>query len=238
MNPAPSPLAGEGWGGGALGGMTSANSRVPAIGFVILLMALAAGAAGCRNEMYDQPKYEPLEASAFFPNGASARTPVAGTVPRLDPRADTTEQLYDPSRIGGLQVDATPFPINLAELERGQARYQIYCTPCHGQLGDADGMIVERGFSPPPSFHAPDIRSKPLGHYYEVITNGHGAMYSYASRVPPRDRWLIASYIRVLQKARSAPVDELDEEDRRRLDELASAAKPAVTKAEAREESQ
>ena len=213
--------------------MTSRTPRPAATLAVAAALSLAAtGAAGCRSDMYDQPKYEPLEASEFYSNGTSARIPPSGTVPRLDPRADPTEQLYEPSRVGGEFVDASPFPIDRDGLVRGQTRFRIYCTPCHGQLGDGNGMIVERGFSPPPSFHDPLIRDKSLGHYYDVITNGHGAMYSYASRVAPRDRWLVAGYIRVLQKSQAAPVEELSPEDRQRLDQIAASAVESESESE------
>jgi len=192
-------------------------------GLCLALVGLAL--AGCRHEMYDQPRYEPLEASDFFEDGKSARNPEPGTVARGEKRADT--HLYE-GLVGGKEADALPpsLEFNRALLERGQQRYRIYCTPCHGELGDGHGMIVQRGFTPPPPFYgqfvakdvqspspgAPtykDLREAPLGHFYRVITNGHGAMYSYASRIPVEDRWKIAAYIRALQLSQSATADQL-----------------------------
>jgi mono/diheme cytochrome c family protein len=171
--------------------------------------------------MYDQPRYEAYEASETFDDGASSRTPVAGTVARGELRAD--ELLYT-GRVGGKLADEFPFPIDRAALRRGRERYSIYCTPCHGEQGDGRGMIVLRGFSPPPPFYgkreekAPsstpvtlyaDLRDAPVGHFFDVMTHGHGAMYSYAARIPVEDRWRIAAYIRALQLSRYAPADDL-----------------------------
>jgi mono/diheme cytochrome c family protein len=190
------------------------------------LVALAAS-AGCRNEMYDQPKYEPLELNTYFDDGASARPLVAGTVARLDLTGEPRDQLYYSGRLDtGEFADELPFRVDRADLERGQDRYRIYCKPCHGLIGDGRGMIVQRGFSPPPSFHSAEVRAKPLGHYFDVITNGHGAMYSYAARVNPRDRWLIASYLRALQLSQGAPVERLSAEDRVELEKSESDAAP------------
>jgi mono/diheme cytochrome c family protein len=188
----------------------------------LLALALAmAASAGCRNEMYDQPKYESLELNTYFDDGASARPIVAGTVARIEPTGEPRDRLYFTGRLleSGEFTDEIPFRATRDDLERGQDRYRIYCKPCHGLLGDGKGMIVERGFSPPPSFHSAEIREKPLGHYFDVITNGHGAMYSYASRIPPHDRWLISAYLRALQLSQGAPVDQLSASDRQKLDE-------------------
>ncbi len=201
------------------------------------LALLLATAAGCRNEMYDQPKFEPLEASNYFADGASARRPVPGTVARLDPKAEPRDQLYRTGRLDDQSfTDELPFPLTRAVLDRGLKRYNIYCIPCHGLLGDGRGMIVERGFSPPPSLIEGEVVQKQLGHYYDVITNGHGAMYSYAARIPPRDRWCIAAYLRALQLGQRAKLDQLPAEDRQKLRELDRAE--AEAKAEARTQSQ
>jgi mono/diheme cytochrome c family protein len=184
------------------------------------LLALAA-ASGCRNEMYDQPRFEPYEADGYFSDGTSARPLVPGTVARLDPKAEPRDQLYRADRLDdGTLVDKLPFPLTRDVLVRGRERYAIYCTPCHGQLGDGRGLIVLRGFSPPPSFHAKEVVERPLGHYFRVITDGHGAMYGYASRIPPRDRWNIAAYLRALQLSQAAPADRLAPADREALEAL------------------
>lgn len=187
---------------------------------------LAAGAAlaalsGCQD-MYDQHRYEPFESSAFFDDGASSRPLVAGTVPREDPRdlpdVKDRELLLTGLR-DGIPSRSAPFPVDRAVLERGRERYRIYCTPCHGELGDGKGIIVQRGFTSPPSYHDDRLREAPLGHFFQVITQGHGAMYSFASRVAPQDRWAIASYIRALQLSQNAKVSDLPPEDRGKIEE-------------------
>ncbi len=176
---------------------------------------------GCRSEMYEQPRYEPLEPSTFFEDGASARPLVAGTVPRDDPRggppAGAAEDVFYTGWSQGKLAETVPFPVDRAVLDRGQDRFRIYCTPCHGESGDGRGMIVRRGFTPPPPYSSEELRKQPIGHYFDVMTRGYGTMYSYASRVPPRDRWAIAAYIRVLQLSQHAEVGKLPEEDRNRL---------------------
>ncbi len=112
---------------------------------------------------------------------------------------------------------APPPPVTLALLERGQSRFRAFCTPCHSELGDGHGMIVQRGFSPPPSYHIERLKSAPTQHFFDVITNGYGAMYSFAQRVPPDDRWAIAAYIRALQRSETATVAELSEPERQAL---------------------
>jgi mono/diheme cytochrome c family protein len=154
---------------------------------------------GCRQDMHVQPKYVPEDASTFFPDGRSERPPVEGTVAHGHLRTDAL--LYT-GRINGAVADLFPFPITTADLSRGRERYNIYCSPCHDYTGSGNGMIVQRGFPSPPSFHIERLRQAPAGHFFEVITNGLGLMYSYASRVAPEDRWRIAAYIRALQLSR------------------------------------
>lgn len=161
---------------------------------------------GCRGEMYDQDRLEPYEASSFFRDGQSSRPLVAGTVARGRLRAD---KHFFEGKVGGKLVETFPTPIDRATVDRGQARYMIYCSPCHGSVGDGRGMIVERGFPAPPSFHTQELREKPVGHYYDAITNGFGAMYPYASRIEPKDRWAIIAYVRALQLSQNAELDEL-----------------------------
>jgi mono/diheme cytochrome c family protein len=186
------------------------------------MIAFGLLATGCRNDMYDQPRYEPLQASGFFDDGTSARSPVPGTVARG--HLDVDEHL-NLGLVDGRDATTFPFPIDRAALDRGRERYQIYCSPCHGSLGDGRGMIVRRGFSPPPSFHEPsgsrpsgspvpvyeDLRTAPPGHFFQVITQGHGTMYSYAARISVPDRWKIVAYIRALQLSRHVTLDELAE---------------------------
>ena len=115
-----------------------------------------------------------------------------------------SEELFTTGKTAGKLAETLPFPVDRAVLERGQDRFRIFCTPCHGELGDGRGMIVQRGFNPPPSFHSDELRKKPVGHYFDVMTRGFGTMYSYASRIPARDRWAIAAYIRALQVSQHA----------------------------------
>jgi hypothetical protein len=177
--------------------------------------------AGCRSEMYEQPRYEPLEPSSFFEDGNSSRPLVAGTVPRADvrgaPPQGVSEDVFYTGWDNGKLAETVPFPVDRAVLERGQERYRIFCVPCHAESGDGRGMIVRRGFNPPPPYYSEELRKQPIGHFFNVMTRGYGTMYSYATRVPPRDRWAIAAYIRVLQLSQHAPLTELPEEDRSKI---------------------
>jgi hypothetical protein len=181
---------------------------------IACLSAIGMLLAGCRLDMHVQPKYLPYEATEFFGDGRSARPPVSGTVARGHLHLD--ELLYT-GKENGVLADKFPFPITRADLERGRERYNIYCTPCHDYTGSGHGMIVQRGFPPPPSFHIDRLRSAPAGHFFEVMTNGLGAMYSYAARVESEDRWRIAAYLRVLQLSRHATIQDAPEVKRRKL---------------------
>lgn len=185
-------------------------SRWPVGGIVLALAALL----GCRHEMYDQPKYEPFETSSFFPDGESSRPLVPGTVARGQLRIDAH---FDQGLVDGKEAETFPIPVDRPLLERGRQRFNIYCSPCHGETGDGQGMIVRRGFPAPPSFHDPHLREAPVGHFFETITHGHGAMYSYASRVAPRDRWAIIAYIRALQLSQHARLADVPEPEHTEL---------------------
>jgi hypothetical protein len=178
---------------------------------------------GCRLDMHVQPKYLPYEPTDFFGDGRSERQPVPGTVARGQLRID---ELMFTGRENGIVADKFPFPITRADLERGRERYNVYCTPCHDYTGSGRGMIVQRGFPQPPSYHIQRMREAPVGHFFEVMTNGFGAMYSYAARVDPADRWRIAAYIRVLQLSQNATIQDVPETDRQKLMSQ-SAAQPA-----------
>lgn len=169
---------------------------------------------GCRLDMHIQPKYLPYEPTDFFGDGRSERQPVPGTVARGQLRLD---ELMFTGRENGAVADKFPFPITKADLDRGRERYNVYCTPCHDYSGTGRGMIVQRGFPQPPSYHIQRLRDAPAGHFFEVMTNGFGAMYSYAARVEPADRWRIAAYIRVLQLSRNAKIDDVPESERANL---------------------
>ena len=168
--------------------------------------------AGCdhlHQDMGNQPKNKPLSPSDFFADGRSVRTPVENTVSRSSMDNDQLMVTKDSTNV--------PMPVNDALLERGQERYRIFCSPCHGTQGDGTGMIVMRGMNRPPTYHQDRLRQAPNGYIYDVITNGFGQMYNYAAQVPPRDRWAIVAYVRALQLSRNARVADLPAEDREKL---------------------
>lgn len=167
--------------------------------------------------MHDAPKYEPLEESDFFADRQSSRPLVDGTVARGFLRED---QLLYTGKVDGDFAPVFPFQITEEILRRGQQRFNVYCSPCHGRTGNGRGMIVQRGLKQPQSYHSQRLLEMPPGYFYDVITNGYGVMYSYASRVKPEDRWAIVAYIRALQYSQAAPLEDLPEEDRQRLREL------------------
>lgn len=169
--------------------------------------------AGCHIDMWIQPKvHKPLRDSDFFVDGQSARQPVLGSVARGEFHAASEDPLYKGFE-GKRLTDAFPFKLTRDDLKRGQERFNIYCSPCHGRLGYGDGMVAQRGFAlrrKPGNYHTERLRKMPVGHFYDVITNGFGTMFSYASRIQdPQDRWRIVGYIRVLQFSQNAPETEL-----------------------------
>jgi mono/diheme cytochrome c family protein len=168
-----------------------------------------------RQEMYNQSKYEPLEKSDFFADGRASRPWVAGTVARDHLRTDT--HLYE-GKVNGENATTFPFAITEQVLDRGQERFNIFCSPCHGTLGDGRGMVVRRGLRQPPSYHIDRLRAETPGYFYDVMTNGFGVMYSYASHIKPEDRWAIAAYIRALQVSQGATLEDLPAAERRRLE--------------------
>ena len=170
---------------------------------------------GCRLDMHDQPRYKPLAGTAFFGDGRSARPPVDGTVARGHLRIDRARFT---GKIGDDVVDAFPFEITAADMARGEERFNIFCSPCHSRLGDGNGMVVRRGFRKAASYHTDKLRDAPIGHFFDVITNGFGAMPSYASRVPPDDRWRIAAYIRALQFSQNAKIGDVPPDRRGELE--------------------
>ena len=164
--------------------------------------------------MHNQPKFIPLRSSEFFLDRRSAREPVLGTVARGQLREDT--YLYTGKRNNVLGNDL-PMQLTQAVMERGENRYNIYCSPCHAKLGDGNGMIVQRGFKRPPSFHQTRLRNAPLGHFFDVMTNSFGAMPDYAAQISTEDRWKIAAYIRALQLSQNAQESDVTAEDRGKL---------------------
>lgn len=170
--------------------------------------------AGCRQRMTDQPKYKPYAASPFFEDGRSARPLPDGTVARGYLRAD--ELLYS-GKIAGKVAEVMPFAVTRPLLERGQERFNIYCSPCHDRVGTGQGMVVRRGFRRPPSFHIDRLRTAPIGHLVDVMTNGFGVMPDYAAQVPPPDRWAIAAYIRALQLSQHTKLADIPADARQQL---------------------
>jgi mono/diheme cytochrome c family protein len=170
---------------------------------------------GCRQDMHDQPKFIPLRESSFFGDARSARPIVAGTVARGQLRENTV--LYT-GKSNGADATEFPFPITQHVMARGQERFNIYCSPCHGRTGQGNGMIVQRGYRQPPTYHQDRLRQAPVGHFFDVITNGFGAMPDYATQVKPEDRWAIVAYIRALQLSEHATMADVPETQRGALD--------------------
>jgi mono/diheme cytochrome c family protein len=192
-------------------------------GIAVLFVGLCLLSTACRRDMQDQPKMKPYRGTSFFGDGLSMRQPIPGTVPRGFMRTDkalftgkkdsattgSTTPAPSPQAAGGGQqanantypddVTEFPFPITKETVERGRQRYEIFCSVCHGLTGYGDGMIVRRGFRRAASFHEDRLRQAPVGHFFDAITNGWGAMPSYASQIPVQDRWAIISYVRALQ---------------------------------------
>jgi mono/diheme cytochrome c family protein len=169
------------------------------------------GLSACRQDMHDQPKYIPLRESTFFADSRSARAPVAGTVARGQLHEDT---LLHTGKVDGADSTVFPFPVDDKVMARGQERYDIYCSPCHGRTGAGDGMVVRRGYRPPPSLHVDRLRLAPPGHFFDVMTAGFGAMPDYAAQIGAEDRWAIVAYIRALQLSEHATPADVPEDRR------------------------
>ncbi len=183
----------------------------------LLYLALSAFLlSSCRQDMYNQPKAKTYSQSEFFRDGTSARPLQAHTVEYHGAREN---EAYYTGLTDGFLITQLPAPLTLTPelLQRGRERYDINCAVCHGLTGAGDGQIVQRGFPAPPTYHSERLRNAPLGHFYDVITNGYGAMYSYAARVEPRDRWAIAVYLRALQLSQEGKVGDLPPNEQRIL---------------------
>jgi mono/diheme cytochrome c family protein len=194
------------------------------------LLLLTSGAAGCRQDMHDAPRYDPYEESAIFPNHSSAQPLVAGTVPRLEAKGDVLneDELLNTGKINGQPADVFPFAITRADLDRGQERFNIYCSPCHGRTGEGNGMVVQRGFKQAANYHVDRLRKMPIGYFVDVISNGFGAMPDYKMQVVPSDRWRIAAYIRALQLSHAATEQDVPADELQRIKSGAPAGKPAA----------
>ncbi|MGC2110727.1 MAG: cytochrome c [Candidatus Korobacteraceae bacterium] len=167
----------------------------------LLAAAALALLAGCREDMQNQPYYRPLTENTFYADKRSARPIVSGTVARGHLDADT---YFYTGKIGQNDGEYMPFSVTAEVMARGQQRFNIYCSPCHSMVGDGNGMIVQRGFKHPPSYHIDRLRRAPIGYFFDVMTNGFGAMPDYSEQVAPADRWAIAAYIRALQLSQHA----------------------------------
>lgn len=179
------------------------------------LAVVALLAAGCREDMHDSPRFEPMEASTAFADGRSDRRAPEGTVPRG--RLEDDDHLF---RGTGPDGPAATFPFRLgaADLARGRERFEIFCVPCHDPAGTGRGLVVRRGFPEPPSFHTDRLREAPPGHVFQVVGSGLGDMPAFADRIPVEDRWRIAAYVRALQRSRRATTGDLPPEERARLE--------------------
>lgn len=187
-------------------------------------MSLMGSGCEIRKAMYDQPKYRPLQHSDFFSDGRASRPLIEGTVARGQLNDD--EFLYDGVE-NGKQVESFPFPVTREVLLRGQERFNIYCSPCHDRSGSGNGMVVQRGFKKPTSYHDPRLRSSPPGYFYTVIKNGFGQMPSYADQIPVADRWAIIAYIRALQLSQNATLEDVPEAERSQLETAQAATETA-----------
>ena len=172
----------------------------------LLLACCLLGAGGCRQDMHNQPKYRPLQASALFADGASSRPLVEGTVARGTLQED---QAFFTGKTGNTLVKELPFAVDAEVLARGEERYNIFCSPCHDATGSGRGMVVQRGYRQPPSLHEERLRTAEAGHFFDVMTNGFGAMPDYRQPLTARDRWTIVAYIRALQLSQHASGAEI-----------------------------
>ncbi len=193
---------------------TTHNPGAPGLDFETWVRRISVSAAcamtlvlaGCRQDMQDQPKFYPQRGTTLFADGRSVRPQVENTVGR--------DQLHEDSYFytglqDGKEGDGLPIPLTAATMQRGQERFNIYCTPCHSRVGNGDGMIVQRGYRPAGNFHTDRLRSAPLGHFFAVMTNGYGAMPDYSAQLSPADRWAVAAYIRALQLSQNAKSSDL-----------------------------
>jgi hypothetical protein len=167
------------------------------------------------QDMYQQPKYTPLESSDSFNDGRSARPLEPDTVAQGQLRTNT---LFYAGKSDGKYATALPMPLTMQLLKRGHERYDIYCAPCHDRIGNGNGMIVQRGFRSPASFHIQRLRDAPIGHFYDVMSNGFGAMADFSAQITPEDRWAIAVYIRALQLSQHATLADVPPDQKQKLE--------------------
>lgn len=221
------------------------KAKLKTTGLVVCLLAAAFGLSACRQDMHDNPRFEANEdgANRQLPEGAVARgsLDLSPSAPKVTAQAAPVSATTPGAAAGATAPAAITgedgFPFKLSEnaeerktqlkaiLDRGESRFNISCLPCHGKLGDGNGMIVQRGFRRPPSYHEPRLKAAPSSYYYDVMTNGFGAMSSYSDQLTPEDRWKIVAYIRALQLSQRANTAELGEEDKKKITEAAASSK-------------
>lgn len=180
-----------------------------------LLVASTLLLGSCDQAMTEQPKRKPLQGSTLFPDGRSSRSPVDGTVAQGQLRID--DHLYR-GTVAGVFATEFPFPVSSGILVRGRERYDIFCSPCHDRTGSGQGIVVQRGYRPPPSFHIDRLRVMPPGQLFDTVTRGFNAMPAYADQIPVRDRWSIVAYLRVLQVSRDVPKERIPDPERLQLE--------------------
>lgn len=185
-------------------------------GRLMALLGAALVTLACNQKMAVQPYHRPYTPSEVFADGSSARALPPDTVARGHVQADVL--LFTGKDTDGQDASEFPFPITRDVLQRGRDRFEIYCVPCHGYVGDGDGPVVQRGFNPPPSYHSDGLRQAPVGHFFDVISNGFGAMPSYSAQLPVDDRWAIVAYIRALQLSQNASLDDAPPDTRAELE--------------------
>jgi mono/diheme cytochrome c family protein len=179
------------------------------------LVLAAALLCSCRRDMQDQPRFRPFRSTTFFADGRSARPQVAGTVARGELDED---ELLHRGTVDGKPAEVFPFPVTADVLARGRGRFDIFCAPCHGRLGDGDGMVIQRGMKRPASFHTERLRAAQPGYVFDVITRGFGAMFDLSDRIPAEDRWAIVGYVRALQRSQGATIADAPEAEKRKLE--------------------
>jgi mono/diheme cytochrome c family protein len=186
--------------------------RIPSL--LLLMLASIAGETACRQDMQDQPKYKPLQESRFYADGRSARPIPAGTIARDELNDD---DLFHTGKTNGTWTDTIPLTVNMQLLRRGRERFDIYCSPCHGRIGDGNGMIALRGVRRPADLTSARVREEPPGYIFDVITNGYGGMGDYGDQVPPHDRWAIVAYMRALELSHNATLADVPPQEQSQL---------------------
>ena len=185
-------------------------------------MAATVVLAGCRQDMQNEPKFIPQRGTTFYASGRSVRPQVEDTIAR---NQGVEDSYFYTGIQNGKEGDGLPIPLTQATMERGQERYNIYCTPCHSRVGNGQGMIVQRGYLPAGDFHTDRLRNAPLGHFFAVMSNGYGAMPDYSAQLTPADRWAVTAYIRALQLSQNAKQSDVASGDH--VEDLHAIAKDA-----------